>query len=289
MSIIKYKAFVKVAELGSLTKAAEVLGYSQPGISHMISSLEADIGFPLFHRSRDSCTITESGKELLYYCTQIIKNETYLQDTVESLKGLLTGSIRIGSVSSMLINFVPKVIYRFSTTYSNINIQLKERTFEEIQTDLRNGTIDVGFTSDNIHKSFEFIPLLEDPICIILPHGHPFTAYDTIPISILNGCDFIMPAQGFDDVIHIITDKTSFMPNIKYTVGSDIAAIGMVSNNLGVSVMSKRQTQLLADSVIVKDFSEDFHRTLGISLKSLKHSPPALKTFVKIARDTAKK
>lgn len=47
MSISKYRAFIKVAESGSLTKAAKQLGYSQPGISHMVDSLETEMGFPL--------------------------------------------------------------------------------------------------------------------------------------------------------------------------------------------------------------------------------------------------
>ena len=78
MSLTKYRAFIKVVELGSLTKAAKQLGYSQPGISHMIDSLEAEMGFPLLIRNKDSIVPTESGKKILYYCHQIIKNEDSL-------------------------------------------------------------------------------------------------------------------------------------------------------------------------------------------------------------------
>lgn len=283
MSSVKYRAVVQVALSGSLTKAAGIMGYSQPGISHMISSLENEYGFSIFHRNRDICTLTENGKQVLHYCSQIIKYENYLQDTIHSLNGLLSGSIRISSISSMLVNFVPKVIQRFSSTYSNIDIQVKERTFEQIYSDLQDGFSDIAFTNDKVDKSFDFISLLKDPVCLIMPPGHPFSKYEKVPVDILNGCDFIMPIQGFDDVYRIITEKVSIRPNVKYQVGSDIAVIGMVANHLGISVLSKRQTKLLSDKIVVKEFCEGFYRTLGIAVKSRKHAPPAIKEFISVA------
>ena len=175
---------VQVALSGSLTKAAGIMGYSQPGISHMISSLENEYGFSIFHRNRDTCTLTENGKQVLHYCSQIIKYENYLQDTIHSLNGLLSGSIRISSISSMLVNFVPKVIQHFSSTYSNIDIQEKERTFEQIYSDLQDGFSDIAFTNDKVDKSFDFISLLKDPVCLIMPPGYPFSKYEELRLFI---------------------------------------------------------------------------------------------------------
>ena len=143
MSINKYQIFVKVAELGSLTRAAEALGYTQPAVSHSISSLESRFGFPLFCRSRDACTLTENGAQLLDACRQILRSEAEIEETVHALNGMLTGSIRIGSVSSMLTEFVPRVVYHFSRAYPQIRITLSELTFQEIPSALAAGSIDV--------------------------------------------------------------------------------------------------------------------------------------------------
>jgi DNA-binding transcriptional LysR family regulator len=144
--------------LGSLTKAAKQLGYSQPGISHMIDSLEKEAGFPLLIRNKDQIVPTENGKKVLYYCYQIIKNENYLQETISSINGLLTGTIKIGSYNSMIVNFVPKVIHAFASTYSNIEIHLKEQAFADFQENLPRGIIDIGFMNEFVPKGFEFIP-----------------------------------------------------------------------------------------------------------------------------------
>lgn len=284
MSLIKYRAIIQVAKSGSLTKAAAVMGYSQPGISHMISTMEKEFGFSLFNRNRDTCTLTENGKQILHYCTQIVKYEEYLQDTVHSLNGLLTGSIRISSIGSMLIELVPKIIHSFSTTYSKVNISLKERTYEEINSDLHNGFSDIAFTNGDLSQGFDFIPLVQDPVCLILAPDHPFSRYKKVPVEILNGCDFIMPADGFRDVYNVITQRVDVKPNVKYHIGSDVAVIGMVANHLGVSVMSKRQTRLLPNEVVVREFQENFYRTLGIAIKAHKYASPAIKEFIAISR-----
>lgn len=61
MSINKYEIFLKVVELGSLTKAADVLGFTQSGISHTISSLEMEFGFALLIRNRSGVKLTVNG------------------------------------------------------------------------------------------------------------------------------------------------------------------------------------------------------------------------------------
>ena len=80
MSILKYSAFLKAVEYGSLTKAAEALVYTQPGISHMISSLEKEMGFPLLIRGKDGVFPTENAKPLIYYMQQIVSADETLKE-----------------------------------------------------------------------------------------------------------------------------------------------------------------------------------------------------------------
>lgn len=282
MSINKYQIFVKVAELGSLTRAAEALGYTQPAVSHSISSLESRFGFPLFRRSRDACALTENGAQLLDACRQILRSEAEIEETVHALNGMLTGSIRIGSVSSMLTEFVPRVVYHFSRAYPQIRITLNELTFQEIPSALGAGSIDVGFTSDRLPEGskLRFTPLFEDPVCLILPPGHPFLAYERIPARLLNGCDFIMPSPGYDDIYRAITDKVDIRPNVKSNVGSDVASVGMVANRLGLSLLYRQQARFLGGNVVCRDFQEDFHRTLGVATRAARQSEPALEVFL---------
>lgn len=287
MSISKYRAFIKVAESGSLTKAAKQLGYSQPGVSHMIDSLENDMGFPLLIRSKDRIVPTENGKKVLYYCYQIIKNENYLQETVSSINGLLKGDINLGAYCSLMVGFVPRAIRNFSNVYSNIEFHLQEVEYAAFHDLLPKGAIDLGFMIDNVPKGFLFIPLFRDAACVIMRDDHPFASYEKIPPALLNGCDFIMPMSGFDDIVNGVLQKSPFSPNVKYHVAGDVGAISLVSNGLGVSIISSLQVSLLPNHVIAKEFDGSFTRNLGIAVKSLKRASPAIKEFIRISKETA--
>ena len=288
MSITKYKAFLKVAELGSLTKAAQALGYSQPNISHMIKTLENDFGFSLFTRSKDNCTITKNGEAILYYCSQIVKYEDQLQAEVKGIFGLLTGSVRIGATNSAMIDFVPKVIHRFTTSYSGIELLPREMDADSIIQTLKMGNIDLGFLEENavpdeLHRNF--IPLFRDPLCLILPPNHPLVSYSRIPIEKIRGCDFILPIipgtendSQFDDIL------SKMSPNVKYKAASDLAIFGMVENNLGISIMSKEMTKYMHCQVESRDFAEDLYRTLGVLVSSPDHATPAVREFISVAK-----
>ena len=288
MSITKYKAFLKVAELGSLTKAAQALGYSQPNVSHMIKTLENEFGFSLFIRSKDSCTLTKNGESILYYCSQIVKNDDLLHASVQGIYGLLTGSIRIGATNSNMIDFVPKVIHRFTTSYSGIELLPREVCAENIVRELKSGSIDVAFIEeeavpDELKKYYT--PLYKDPLCVILPPNHPLTALDKVPSDRIKGCDFILPIIPGTDNVSEFSDVLSHMnPNIRYKAASDLAIFGMVENNLGISIMSKEMTKYLRCKVESREFAEDLSRTQGVLVSSDEHITPAVQEFISVAR-----
>lgn len=284
MNITKYQAFIRVAELGNITKAAKELGYSQPGVSHMLDALEDEFGFPLLVRSREAVIPTEEGKKLLYYCYQIVKNEALLQETAASVKGLTSGTLHIGALHSTLINFVPKIVRGFCNTYSNIEVHLHEHNIETMKEQLKNGRIDVAFTTDNVPKGFSFLPLFEDPICLIVHRDHPFAVYDKVPVSVLNGCDFIMPIPGWDDSVKSVQERAPFVPNIKHYTEGDTTGIHLAEENLGVFIIAKLEANLLPANVVAKELDGNFTRTIGICTKSFRHGSPAVKEFIRISR-----
>ena len=104
MSILKYSAFLKAVEYGSLTKAAEALVYTQPGISHMISSLEKEMGFPLLIRGKDGVFPTENAKPLIYYMQQIVSADETLKEISCKIRGIEIGSLRVGAFYLSLIH-----------------------------------------------------------------------------------------------------------------------------------------------------------------------------------------
>ncbi|MDO4960612.1 MAG: LysR family transcriptional regulator [Eubacteriales bacterium] len=288
MSISKYKAFLKVAELGSLTKAADALGYSQPNISHMIKTLEDEFGFALFFRRKDKCTLTKNAESILYYCMQIVKNDEELHANIRGIHGMLTGSIRIGATNSTMIDFVPKAIYCFASQYTGIELLPSEMEAEAIINDLRLGKIDIGFLDEDSvpgELKSNFIPLFKDPICLLIPQGHPLAGYERVPMEMLGAYDFILPTIPSSNETSAYADLLSGIDlNVKYKSASDLAIFGMVENNLGISITSKELSKYLRCKVESREFEDAIFRTQGALIISLNHATPAVKEFINISK-----
>lgn len=287
MSSTKYRAFIKVAELGSFTAAANALGYSQPGIHHMISILEKELGFPLFIRSKNQITCTEEGKKALYYCYQIVKNEDYLHETASSIHGLLSGSVRVGACNSLLTQFIPEVVHSFSRVYSNITLYIHEYPYGQFNDVLTKQIIDLAFMNEHVPEDFEFIPLFHDSAVVIMAEDHPFSSYEKISTKHLSGCSFIMPSSGYDDLITAVNETQSFQPSTIHYVSSDTAVYSMVRLNIGISIISNLQIGSLPQGITVRPLEIPAGRQLGIAVRDVKRATPAVKEFIHVAKKQA--
>lgn len=124
MNIQKYMAFIKTVECGSFTKAAEILNYSQSGISRMIGDLEKEWKVSLLERNRTGVKLTSDGTKLLPYARNVCEEYMKLQMQVDDLNGLQSGLIRIGTISSIATHWLPNIIAEFQKKYPNINYEL---------------------------------------------------------------------------------------------------------------------------------------------------------------------
>lgn len=188
----------------------------------------------------------------------------------------------------MLIDFVPDAISEFCKVYPGITFSVSECDHDVMRERLSNNTIDLGFISYDVQKGFQFIPLFHDPIGLIIHKDHPFMSYDKIPVSILNGCNYIMHSSGSQDVINALMKKEPFSPSVTIYANSDSAIMALVSKKNGVSLLSSFHKNLLPENVVFKNFERNFYRTLGISLRSTDYASPAVKEFIRFVSEKAK-
>ena len=103
-NLLKYLAFVKTVDTGSFTKAADSLNYAQSSISKMIADLEKEWGISLLQRNKKGVCLTSSGKQILPYVRKIVSDFEEIQQKVNEINGIQSGTVRIGTFSSVAIN-----------------------------------------------------------------------------------------------------------------------------------------------------------------------------------------
>ena len=196
MNILKYMAFVKTVEYGSFTKAAEILNYSQSGISRMINDLEKEWKVSLLERGRGGVRLTSDGLRLLPNARSLCSEYQKLQMQVDELNGLQSGLIRIGTFSSVATHWLPNIIKEFQKSYPNIDYELLLGDYTEIEEWIANGRVDCGFLRLPTNPEFETIFLEQDSLLAILPENHPLIKYDKVPVAALCSEPFMLLEKG---------------------------------------------------------------------------------------------
>lgn len=93
MILNRYEIFLKTAEIGNITKTAEILHYTQAGISHAIAALEKETGFSLLARSASGVTLTENGKRLLPYIQTLVNDQHGLSQAIYDINETVAGTV----------------------------------------------------------------------------------------------------------------------------------------------------------------------------------------------------
>ena len=195
MGIQKYLVFIKAVEYGSFTKAADVLGYSQSGISRMINDLEREWKVSLLERGRSGVHLTSDGKELLPYAKNICSEHEKMMMQVDELHGLQSGLIRIGAFSSMATHWLPDIIKNFKEDYPHIDYELFLSDYSEIENWIFEGRVDCGFLRLPVRPEFETVFLEEDRLLVILPENHPLADCERFPAKALCDEPFMLPEK----------------------------------------------------------------------------------------------
>ena len=116
------RAFVSVAQLGSFTKAGEILGRSQPAVSLQIQRLEELVDEPLLNRNGRNLELSDAGNNLYGYANQILSlNDLAIS---ELSKSAVSGKIRLGIPSEFATMLLPKIVSRFASAYPNITLEV---------------------------------------------------------------------------------------------------------------------------------------------------------------------
>ena len=120
MDISKYALFADVADTGNFTKSGERMGYTQPGVSHILKAMESEFGFPLFVRTKQGVVPTHNAEAILPLVRQLLAVNEQLEQTVSSLNGLTKGHLTIASFASIGRSWLPTVIHTYQKKFPGI-------------------------------------------------------------------------------------------------------------------------------------------------------------------------
>ncbi len=285
----RYLALQKIIELGSFSKAAEAMGYSQSAISQMISSLEEEMSLKLVNRFRTGARLTLEGEELYPHIEKMIYQYYSVQEKINEIKGLKTGTIRMGTLASISAHWLPGLLKEFQEQYPEVEFVIHQGDYTSIYEWIKTGAIDFGFVNPKAVTGIETIVLKEGDMLAVLPENHPLGKNDVIPLELLAKEPFILLEEG-----HYYEPLEAFKaigvaPDIRYTIHDDYAIMTMVEAGLGVSILAELVLHRTNYKIKLCATEPRISRTIAIGYKDKSGMPIACKRFIQLLQSNLNK
>lgn len=281
----RYLALQKIVELGSFSKAATELGYTQSAMSQMIASLENELSIKLLNRYRTGARLTLEGEELYPYLEKTIYHYLAAQEKAKEIRGLETGIIRMGTLASISAHWMPGLLKEFQTRYPSVEFVIHQGDYTSIQEWIKTGAIDFGFVNPKAVSGMETTVLKEGSMLAVLPEKHPLAEKEVVPLETLAAEPFILLEEG-----HYYEPLEAFKsigvsPNIKYTIHDDYAIMTMVEAGLGVSILAELILHRTNYQIVLRPTDPPISRTIAIGYRDKNSLPMASRRFIECLKD----
>lgn len=267
MDTKKVQALLAAIDLGSLTSAASELGYTQSGLTHMMNSLETELGLTLLLRGKSGVRLSPAGQELLPELRSLADAADALDLAAEQLRQRNCSTLRLGAYSSIARHWVPQIMAEYRKVCPDTQVSLIMDGLVELYSAVRDDQLDCIMTSydESLAQGFGWIPLWEDELVAVLPESFPLEG-DVMPVERFDESQFLMPSQGADTYILPIfaASPRKIGPHIITTNLDDESIVSMVEHGLGVSLLSRLVVKGMSYQVKIVPISPKHFRSLGI-------------------------
>ncbi len=280
INIQKYMAFLATAEYGSFTRAAEILNYSQSGVSRMIHDLETEWNVSLLERGRAGVRLTSDGTQLLPGVRAVCEEYRKLQGQVDEMNGLQSGLIRIGAFSSAATHWIPNIIEKFRQHYPRVTYELLIGDYTEIANWIMEGRVDCGFLRLPAAAPVDVTFLENDRLLVILPEHHPLAGCDVFPLEQLREESFILQGKGLKAEAEDFFETYSIHPKVYCTTWDDYAIMSMVERGAGISLLPELILRRVPYRIVVKELDVPVRRGIGFAVRNQKTASLAVKRFM---------
>ena len=277
--LLKYLAFVRTVERGSFTKA-EDLHYAQSSVSKMIADLESEWGMTLLERSKSGVCLTSAGEQLLPYLRKALCGYDELEGQILRMQGLETGTVHIGTFSSVAKNWLPNIFSKLRRDYPGIGYEMLLGDYDEVERWIADGRVDCGFLRLPTEGKFDTIPLTQDEYKVILPVGHPLAEKETIGINDLNNQPFLLLEHGGKTEVTELLNACHVTPDIRFTTWEDFAIMAMAEKGLGIGILPDLILRRVPYRIEIRSLAEPYYRSVGLAMKDSDHLTPAVRKFI---------
>jgi DNA-binding transcriptional LysR family regulator len=249
MDLRRLEVFAKVAELGSFSRAAEVLFLTQPTVSEHVRALEGELGLALLDRLGRGAEPTPAGRLLLDYARRILVLTAEARQALDHFQGRMSGTLVVGGSTIPGEYVLPALIGQFKGKYPDIAINLLVGSSRQVSEWIDEGRVETGVVGARpTLRSLTASELMPDELVVAVPAGHPWVGRRTVSLADVQAEPLIVrePGSGSREAFERAlrqagTDLDGF--KLVAEIGSTQAVKQAVRAGVGITIISKRAVE----------------------------------------------
>jgi LysR family nitrogen assimilation transcriptional regulator len=245
MDLRQLEYFVRVAELGSFTKAAVALDVAQPALSRQVRLLEVELRQTLLTRNGRGAAPTEAGKLLLEHGRGILHQVERAREELGRVRGALAGRVAIGLPPSVAKVMAVPLIREFRQRMPEATLSISEGLSFGMHESLANGRLDIALLYNaSASPDIELTPLLEEPLFLVQRQGDkPRTAHKprAIPLREVAKLPLVIPSRPNAIRMLVETEMANLgcRPQVALEIDGIAAILDLVEDGAGSAILSR--------------------------------------------------
>jgi DNA-binding transcriptional LysR family regulator len=239
LSVVGLRIVREVARRGTLTAAAERLGYTQSAISRQLALMERAAGRELFERHARGVRLTEAGEIVLRRAEAVLAGLEATRQELEDLRARPRGRVRVGAFSTALAALVPRAIAAFSAREPRTQLVLREGSSRSLIARAADGRVDVAIVtpSAKMPEGLDVLTLVEDPLLVAVGRAHPLAARTSVSPDALRDERWIAGSADPRSTLLGAWTGSGWRPDIAYVARDWTAKLGLAAAGLGITVV----------------------------------------------------
>lgn len=283
----KYLPVIRTAECGSLNRAAQALGYTQPSLAYIINNIESELEVKLFIRGQRGVTLTEEGTRLLAIMRQIEEMEERLRQAARIGRNSI---LRLGIFPSIASLWLPQALGKFCQQYPEVEVKLEHLLYYlDGEQGVKEHRLDCCFFAGQSPAGLDSVALWEDPYYLVVPRDSELAKLSAVSVEEIAGkYPFIPTTESFDEGSMIWQGYQSLAQSsrIDFQPQENRMAIAMVESGLGITILPGLDLMDLGKGrgVAAVPLAEGLSRTVGLLCPKGEERTELVEDFLDIVR-----
>ena len=278
------EVFIRVAELGGVTRAAKELYISQPAVSKAVKNLETELNVRLFHRDkRNGLLITDVGRSILALAKQMEDLDNRIRQAAFRENNFMGGRVRVASVPITTSLLISKALRRYRESYPNVTVEIKEGGPRDAQTMTEEHGVDFALTYGPV-GGLEFEPLILDRMTGVLPPGAPHRG--RIDLT-RDAKEIVICRAGAEVAMERLIDRYDIDFKDSLVVRNAETVVHMVREGNGLGVISEFTLSSIPNELRRCPVVPQIDTEIGLAAHALGELTPVAGEFVRMVREAA--